>query len=194
MKRFIALALVLSGCTASEIADGILAARKVYKEVAKEATPVPVVTPQVTAQPTATPTFEATTEAGEEPATVDGAGADHVLWKPESDTHPKVAVVAVAADYINRYDLEVCIFRGKDKIACARTYSDHRGNKLPQHKFGRFNFKFGRKAESLPKNIELRFYVDGKRVTAAGLKAVKISDPTKRWLAESRRVRPDIKR
>jgi hypothetical protein len=161
----------------------------------KEATPTPVPTAVPTVAPTAKPdlTVEEEVVTDSEPVTVPGAGVDLCLWKPVSDTNPKVAVLSIAAAYSNRGDLEVAVFSGGKELLRARTYSIHRGNKLPQHKYGRFNIKLGRVGAKFPKGIVVRFYSLGKRVTVGGLKEMKIADPTKRYVAENGKIRLDPK-
>ncbi len=132
---------------------------------------------------------------------IKGAGVTHCLWKPESDTHPKVAVIAVAADTIIRHDLRLHIKdkNGKSVASNVKTYSDHRGNQLPDHKFGRFNFKFGKKAETLskvsPLTISFTIEVDGKSYPCkvGGLDEFVVTDPKKRWVCSGKRVRFDPK-
>ena len=63
-----------------------------------------------------------------------------------------------------------------------------RGNKLPQDKFGRINFKPGPTAKEFAKSAPLRvsFYIDKDGVKTPvktyGSEALVITDPTKRWV------------
>lgn len=133
---------------------------------------------------------------------VNGPGVTHCLWKPLSDTSPEL-VLAVAADSIRREHLRLEFFNAKNKpikLKTNKSYSDHRGNQLPDHKLGRFNFKPGFKVESLVKHepITVKFFIeiDGKRheCKVGGLESFLIKDVTKRWVAHNKRVRLDPKK
>lgn len=68
------------------------------------------------------------------------------LWK-DSDTNPKGAVVSVSSDTLRAADVLMILRDSKGNIIKANqkyNAGGHlRGNKLPGHKYGRFNFKPG---------------------------------------------------
>jgi hypothetical protein len=76
------------------------------------------------------------------------------LWKPDSDTFPKGVVVSVSSDTLRARDVRIKFVdkNGKNiKIKTTFNEGGHlRGNRLPNHKFGRFNFKPG----GFPKDFE----------------------------------------
>jgi hypothetical protein len=133
---------------------------------------------------------------------VNGPGITHCLWKPVSDTSPEVVIV-VAADTIRREHLVLELRDSSDKIIKLKTnrsYSDHRGNQLPDHKLGRFNFKPGFKIENLKSRepITVKFFIQiGKKkheCKIGGKDSFVIKDVSKRWICTAGRVRLDPKK
>lgn len=130
-----------------------------------------------------------------------GPGVTHCLWKPLSDTSPELVVV-VAADTIRKEHLFMEFFDKNDKPIKLKTntsYSDHRGNKLDDHKLGRFNFKPGFKVEDLEKRapISVQFFIkidkQKHRCKVGGLDKFVIKDLTKRWVCSKGKVKADPK-
>lgn len=133
---------------------------------------------------------------------VQGAGVTHCLWKPLSDTSPELVVV-VAADTIRREHLFIEFFDKNEKpigLKTNKSYSDHRGNKLSDHKLGRFNFKPGFKVEDLKNRapISVGFFIKIGNVKyhckVGGLDKFEIKDVTKRWVCSKGKVRLDPKK
>lgn len=130
-----------------------------------------------------------------------GPGVTHCLWKPLSDTSPELVVV-VAADTIRREHLFIEFFDKNGKpigLKTNKSYSDHRGNKLSDHKLGRFNFKPGFKVEDLEKRapISVQFFIkiDKQKYhcKVGGLDKFVVTDLTKRWVCSNGKVKADPK-
>jgi len=182
-----------------------------FKADKEASTPVPAPpreevkpTPAVQETKPTTPAPEAPEATGDDPAVTNpSAGITSFLWKPLSDTNPKVTVITVSADEIKSDDLRVRILnkKGKDMeiITVKNKYSTARGNKLPQDKLGRINFKPGLTAEQFMKAapIKIIFYTEiaGKKsdILTCGNAVVEIKDTTKRWVIKNGKLTPDPK-
>lgn len=125
-------------------------------EVEKPVTPTSPSEPISPAQPE---------EAAEPPVTNPTGQITSFLWKPVSDTNPKVVVMVVSCDQIRSDDLRVELYDKADKIMKwlkkSKT-SPGRGNQLPQDKYGRINFKVGPTCEDFKKYspVKVKFYVE----------------------------------
>lgn len=159
----------------------------------KPAAPVEPTTPPPTQEaPPVEPKVPTQEEHQDEPAETSLSGeVTSFLWKPESDTNPKVAVIVVSADLIRSEHLKVKILDKDNRplkvIPDKNKYSLERGNKLPQDKFGRINFKPGPTDKQFLKSAPLKvsFYIDKDGlqtpIKTYGKDFQVIKDPTKRW-------------
>lgn len=112
------------------------------------------------------------------------------LWKPESDTNPKVTVISVSSDTLKAADVRIQIKDKKGKIVKGNEEYNKggnlRANRLPNHKYGRFNFKPGKKASEFAKlaPLTVSFFVElgGVRlpVKVMGKDSIVVKDPKQR--------------
>ena len=147
---------------------------------------------------------EAIPEVQEEPDTTDPTSmVTSFLWKPLSDTNPKVTVVTVACDGIRSEHLFMEVLDSQDVLLAGKTSKNQwseRGNKLPGCKFGRVNFKPGPTAAKYAKSqpLKVRFFVmlDNVRtdVTIQGKPLATIKDATVRWVMHGGKMSIDIKK
>lgn len=120
----------------------------------------------------------------------DGAKITSFLVKPVSDTNPKILVFSVSCDLARAEDVKIKIKDKKGKVLKVKdTYNSggsKRGNRLPGHKYGRFNFKPGPTAEefkkSAPLEVSFTVNVNGKSqvLPVMGKDSIIVKDPTKR--------------
>lgn len=113
-----------------------------------------------------------------------------LLWKPVSDTNPKVVVIVVSCDEIRSDDLRVEVYTktgGLMRSLKNCKTSPGRGNQLPGDKFGRINFKVGPTFEEFKRYapVSLKFFVNvgktKKYLKIQGLDEVKVRAVGKRW-------------
>lgn len=112
------------------------------------------------------------------------------LWKPISDTNPRVSVITVSAEAIRSDDLRVQVFDKKGKLLKLdekkNKYSNGRGNPLPGFKYARINFKPGWTSAQFKRvaPITVQFYVSylGKKipVLVLGKTGITIKNPHQR--------------
>lgn len=114
------------------------------------------------------------------------------LWKPVSDTPPRVAVISVSCDKARAEHVKVQIKDNKGRIIpkLVERYNVggiKRNNPVPGHVFGRFNFKPGPTNSSFVQYAPLTvsFFLEvepGKRtrMKVMGKKSIVIKDPTQR--------------
>jgi hypothetical protein len=123
-------------------------------------------------------------QIGLEPKTVKSkAKITSFLWKPVSDTDPKVMVVSVSADNINSKDLRMYIEGPKGKPIKGDNDSKVfvRQNILPGHKYGRINFKYGQKADFFKPGTRVVFeLVTGERVLVMDKEYIVVKNPLER--------------
>jgi len=178
------------------------AIRRFLDTNASSPSPTPVVTPIQLPIPTPTPTLSPvppvlTPSEEEEPAVSDPYGfITSFLWKPESDTTPKGIVISVSSDTLRAEDVRVTLKDSFGKIIKANDKYNMggllRGNKLPGHKYGRFNFKPGGSAESYspskPLTVSFTLVLNGKSTPIKVMDkfSIEIKDPSKRLDSRSR--------
>lgn len=108
-----------------------------------------------------------TSELNDEPTETSlDAEVTSFLWKPVSDTSPMVTVITVSCDKARSEHLRIDI-KGKNDIPLKientkNKYSTFRGNQLPNHKYGRINFKPGLTHQEFSKYTPLKisFYLE----------------------------------